>query len=93
MNRKRKAKQFRKLLMRMGAENIRTEVGKTLDDEEPKRTLPKKEWGYSVDFTYLGYHFTSCDDSWYEAWKGAKLLAMAAFDLKMDQMEGLNETD
>jgi hypothetical protein len=62
MNRKRKIRQLRKEIMRLGTiESI--EVLK-----EPG--LPKKAWGYCVRVCVNGERVSAADDSWYEVYKG-----------------------
>lgn len=67
MNRKRRACQLRKNIMRLGT-IIREEV---LNKDEDGNIEPdKKEWGYRVEAIVNGWHITAPDDSWYEAYKG-----------------------
>lgn len=62
MNRKRKIRQMRKEIMRLG-KITSIEVLK-----EPG--LPKKKWGYCVRAEVCGNRISAPDDSWYEAYKG-----------------------
>lgn len=66
MNRKRKIRQMRKNLMRLGT-IIREEV---LNKDDNGNLYPKKEWGYCVEAVVNGWTVTAPDDSWYEAYKG-----------------------
>lgn len=66
MNRKRKIRQIRKNIMRLG-KITRAEV---LNKDDDGKLYPKKEWGYCVGALVNGYTITAYDDSWYEAYKG-----------------------
>ena len=62
MNRKRKIRQIRKEIMRVGkitSISVLKESGQ-----------PKKEWGYCVRAEVNGYRISAPDDSWYQAYKG-----------------------
>lgn len=61
MNRKRKIRQMRKEIMRLGT----IESIKVL--KEPG--MPKKEWGYIVHACVNGERISAIDDSWYEVYK------------------------
>lgn len=67
MNRKRKTRQIRKNLMRMG----QITWVKVLNRDDDGKIYPKREWGYCVKISVNGYSITGADDSWYDAYKGA----------------------
>ena len=81
MNRKRRAKQFRRNALRMGAVIEKVRVTKDVSEDMIITKLPKREWGYSIDVTLNGWDGTAFGDSWYEAWKGVYLIAKAMKEL------------
>ena len=74
MNRKRKIRQIRKEIMRIGKITsiaVLKELG-----------LPKKEWGYCVRAEVNGYRISASDDSWYQAYKGCFEAAKVAMEME-----------
>ena len=79
MNRKCRAKQIRKSILKMGT-IIREEI---LNKDDDGTVIPnKKEWGYSVEAIVNGWRITAPDDCWYQAYKGCLEAAKWAMEQK-----------
>lgn len=79
MNRKRRAQQLRKNIMKLGT-IVQEEI---LNKDDDGTIWPdKRDWGYCVRAVVNGWHISAPDDCWYEAYKGCLEAAKWAMDQK-----------